>query len=121
MLAPYQANVKDAGGIDTSQWMSPLKIFEYMAYSKAIICSDLNALREILTDRVNALLVPPNCLEAWEQAVKELEGDIKLRKDLGKRAKDNFLRNYTWDRRAAKVLSNFLTTSTCNSKSQGIK
>jgi glycosyltransferase involved in cell wall biosynthesis len=55
LLAPYQNKVAVAGGKgDTSRWMSPLKIFEYMATGKAMMCSDIPVLKEVLEHEVNA-------------------------------------------------------------------
>ena len=49
VLAPYQCRVSVAGGAgDIGKWMSPLKVFEYMACGKPIVASDLPVLREVL-------------------------------------------------------------------------
>ncbi|GAG00742.1 unnamed protein product, partial [marine sediment metagenome] len=61
LVMPYQKKVSISGDkfSDTSQWMSPLKMFEYMASGKPIIASDLPALREVLKQGKNAILVDP--------------------------------------------------------------
>lgn len=106
VLAPYQSRVAVVGGAgDTSAWMSPLKIFEYMALGKAIVCSDLPVLREVLTDNVTALLVPPTDTDAWVQAVSRLGADATLRASLGNTARQVFASRYTWALRAETVLS----------------
>lgn len=106
LIAPYQWRVAVVGGAgDTSAWMSPLKIFEYMALGKAIVCSDLPVLREVLTDNVTALLVPPTDTDAWVQAVSRLRADAALRASLGNAARQVFTSRYTWTLRAETVLS----------------
>ncbi len=107
LLAPYQKRVATSGGGNTVRWMSPLKIFEYMALGKAIICSDLPVLHEVLTDQVNALLVPPDDHKAWTQALSLLQDNLELRVKLGRIAKEEFLTRYTWEKRAAAVLNEF--------------
>lgn len=104
LLAPYQDQVATAGGSNTVRWMSPLKLFEYMATGKAIVCSDLPVLREVLTDEVNGLLVPPADHAAWVQAVSRLKEDPALRARLGDAAEEEFLAHYTWEERAKVVL-----------------
>ncbi|NLZ06792.1 MAG: glycosyltransferase family 4 protein [Phycisphaerae bacterium] len=109
LLAPYQQRVAVFGGggdsgPDIGQWMSPLKVFEYMAAGKAIISSDLPVLREVLTHNVNALLVPSTDIRAWERALLSLRDDLDLRTRLGNTARDEFLLRYTWAQRAARVL-----------------
>ena len=74
-LAPYQADVCIAGGGETAAWMSPLKVFGYMAAGKAIICSDLPVLREVIEDGRNGLLVAPDDPDAWVAAVARLLKD----------------------------------------------
>jgi glycosyltransferase involved in cell wall biosynthesis len=105
-LAPYQSRVMGVGGgRDLSQWMSPLKIFEYMAAGKPILCSDLPVLREVLEDGRNALLLPPDEPDAWVAALERLRADPALAARLGARAREDFLARHTWRRRAEAVLA----------------
>lgn len=112
VLAPYQTTVACAGGIgDISRWVSPMKLFEYMAHGKAIIASDLPVLREILVNRVNCLLCPPDDRASWEEAIAELAGDEDLRLSLGNEAQRQLLTRYTWRRRVDRVLPCALLSS----------
>ncbi|WHH58360.1 glycosyltransferase family 4 protein [Petroclostridium sp. X23] len=106
VLAPYQYHVAvfRSSKINISQWMSPLKIFEYMAYTKPIIASDLPVLREVLVDGVNGLLCPPEDVEAWVTAILRLTNDVELRKELAETAHHEFSEHYTWRKRAKKVI-----------------
>jgi glycosyltransferase involved in cell wall biosynthesis len=106
LLAPYQRKVSVHGnrGIDTSRWMSPLKIFEYMAAGKVILCSDLPALREVLTHEETALLCEPGNVQSWLTALKRLRDEPSSRQRLGERARAEFKAKYTWQARAENVL-----------------
>lgn len=108
LAAPYQEVVKVAGDrVDTSRWMSPLKIFEYMASRKAIVCSDLPVLREILRDGENALLCKPDDVGAWGLAMEKLRDDADLRTRLADNAFTEYRKHYTWEKRAEKLLQEF--------------
>jgi len=111
LLLPNQNRITwhKAGG-DIGQWTSPLKMFEYMSAGKAIISSDIPVLREVLEDEVNALLCPPDDIEAWVKALHRLE-DSALRARLGERALAEFLEKYTWQRRAQTIMAHFGYTS----------
>src|SRR6185312_2171462 len=52
---------------------------EAMAYRSALVCTDVGGLRELLTDRVNALLVPPRDPAALSRAILTLARDRGLR------------------------------------------
>jgi glycosyltransferase involved in cell wall biosynthesis len=104
LLAPYQRQVRTHGGSDTTRWMSPLKIFEYMAAGKAIVCSDIAVLHEVLEHDKTALLCPPDDVEAWCASLTALRADAALRNRLGAAAQTEFLRLHTWKSRAAAVL-----------------
>ncbi len=108
LLAPYQRNVGAAGGggVDIGRYMSPLKLFEYMAAGKPIICSDLPVLREIL-DETCAIMVPPDNGDAWVVAIRKLGENRELRESLGRNARERFLKHYTWDKRAEYIARSF--------------
>lgn len=106
LLAPYQRKVGVHGGGDTVRWMSPLKIFEYMASGKAVLCSDLPVLREVMRHGENALLCAPEDFEGWIAALTRLRDDPGLRERLGRAARAGFLENHTWTKRAERVLEN---------------
>ncbi|MEM7482241.1 MAG: glycosyltransferase family 4 protein [Acidobacteriota bacterium] len=105
LLMPYQHRVAVAsGGSDTAAYMSPMKMFEYMATGTAIVSSDLPVLREVLTDGDDAVLVPADEPNAWEAAVRRLADDAEERRRLGRRAREHLLSHHTWDARARQVL-----------------
>lgn len=106
VLAPYQYTVTvGGGGGDVAKWMSPLKIFEYMAHGRAIIASDLPVLKEIFEDGVNSLLCKPDNVKEWEDALCRLRSEPDLKLQIGSCAKQHFLSKYTWKKRAEHVLS----------------
>ena len=96
LLAPYARSVSTPGGVDTSRWMSPMKVFEYLAAGRAIICSDLPVLREVLEDGATAVLVDPEDVGAWVSAVARLRDDPVLRERLGQRGREVQTERFTW-------------------------
>jgi glycosyltransferase involved in cell wall biosynthesis len=109
LLLPAQYRVAVNGGGDVAAWMSPLKLFEYMAAGKAIIASDLPVLREVLRDHRNCVLANPSDLAAWQSALDALKRDATLRAELGRTARQEVERLYSWDRRAERVLAGIET------------
>ena len=101
LLAPYQYQVRTAGDSgDTSKWMSPLKLFEYMAAGKPVICSDIPVLREVLRNDHNALLVEPDNVTEWVNALSRICRDARFAGVLARNARQDFLQKYTWHARA---------------------
>lgn len=106
LVAPYQAAVSARGERrDIARWMSPLKIFEYMAANRPMVVSDLPVLREVLSDERNALLVNPDDVDAWVEALGRLRRDAALAERLAATARADFERKHTWEARAEQVLS----------------
>lgn len=103
LIAPYQEVVFSEGGRDIGRWMSPLKIFEYMAAGKPIVASDLPVLHEVLRHGQNALLCAPNDLQSWIRALERLYNNPCLRFLLSYNALSDFLTKYTWEVRAKKL------------------
>ena len=105
LLAPYRRAVLVGDkAVDVARWMSPLKVFEGMAAGKALVASDLPALREFLRDGENAVLARPDDEEHWVECLTRLERDPELRARLGAAARAEFLAEYTWDARARRLL-----------------
>lgn len=105
VLAPYQERVTVEGRGDISTFMSPLKLFEYMAARKAIVCSDLPVLREVMRHEDNCLLVPPADIAAWRGALERLRDNTAVRAQLADNAYTEFLHSYTWRARADRILA----------------
>jgi glycosyltransferase involved in cell wall biosynthesis len=105
LLAPYQKKVMlSSGKLSTEEWMSPLKVFEYMAAGKAIIASDLPVLHEVLENGRNCIMCPPSSTEVWLDALNKLNHNQKLRESLGKTAQEDLKLKYTWNIRAKRIL-----------------
>ena len=104
-LAPYEKKVSILGNSDsdTSKFMSPLKIFEYMSHKKPLIVSDFPVIREILNKK-NSILVKSDDIESWISAIKKLQR-LKNREALSHQALKDFFK-YTWRNRALSVLKN---------------
>jgi len=87
-----------------TEYASPLKIFEYMQSSLAIIAPDQPNIREILTHREDALLFDPQDFAAAEDEILQLVADANLRKRLGQAAKEKIEKaNYTWRGNAERI------------------
>jgi glycosyltransferase involved in cell wall biosynthesis len=86
----------------STSFTSPLKLFEYMAAGRPIVASDLPAIREVLQDEVNGLLVAPGHADALAAAIRRLTGDAVLATRLA-RAAYEAVSEYTWDRRAERL------------------
>jgi len=83
---------------------SPLKLYEYMAAGLPIVASDLPALREVLRDEDNALLVPPNDPVRLADAIRRLLDEPGLAERLRLKGHAD-VQGRTWAARAASVLS----------------
>jgi glycosyltransferase involved in cell wall biosynthesis len=86
-----------------------MKLFEYMACGRPILCSDLPVLREVLNPD-NALLLPPGDVEAWVKALESLKSDPQLQTVLGAQTLSD-VKSYTWERRAQHILNGLDTKS----------
>nr|WP_159432983.1 glycosyltransferase family 4 protein [Thiohalospira halophila] len=106
LVAPYLEKVSvQGGGGDVARWMSPLKLFEYMAMARPIVSADLPVLREVLREDENALLAAPGDAADWARALERLRDDPELARHLGEQARADYERHHTWDARAGHILA----------------
>ena len=85
---------------------SPLKLFDYLAAGVPIVSSDLPALREVLTDGENALLVPAGDPAALAEAIRRVLADPDLARRLSEQGRRDAAR-HTWESRAERLLEFF--------------
>ena len=102
LLMPYRVQVAASSGGDIGRYLSQMKMFEYLACGRAILSSDLPVLREVLHPG-NALLLPPDDVAAWQDAVQKLQADPARCAALGAQARLD-AGGYTWERRAQRLL-----------------
>ena len=94
----------------SNAFTSPLKLFEYMASGRPIVASDLPAIREVLRDNENALLVEPGDPQALVAGIQRLINDEALGERLAARAGED-VREFTWEKRAERLEALFTTVS----------
>ena len=90
----------------STEFTSPLKLFEYMASGRPIVASDLPSFREILRDGENALLVEAGNPQALVAAITRIKHDPALGTRLARQAAAD-VREYTWVRRAERLEAHF--------------
>lgn len=100
LLSPHVRN------LDGSKFFgSPTKLFEYMAMGKAIIASNLEQLGEILRHNKTAYLVEPGNIKQLVDAMLLLIIDSRLRQSLGREARAEVMKKYTWGKHVKKILA----------------
>ena len=105
LLMPYQHRVAASSGGDIAPYLSPMKLFEYMALQRAIVAPDQPNIREILVDGRDALLFNVADPAAFTEAILRLTTDRALRRRLAERAGKTVRdRQLTWARNAQRVI-----------------
>jgi glycosyltransferase involved in cell wall biosynthesis len=106
LLMPYQRSVSiGIRGHDTARWMSPMKMFEYLAAGVPIISSDLPVLREILINEENCMLVSPADVSSWINALDRIIKNTEFSEYIGSNAHLQYQRQHTWNYRAEKIIA----------------
>lgn len=100
LLMPYSSSCR------TAEWMSPLKMYEYMAAGRPIIATDLPAIRRVLRDQVTACLVRPDSPQALAAGMDRVLQDRQLGASLGVAAAKE-VAGFSWQRRARAILDRY--------------
>ena len=104
LLMPYANNVSvRSNNLNTANYCSPLKMFDYLASGKIIISSKLDGICEVLKHKKNSLIVKRYNIRNWMNVLRNV---IKKKYPLRKIQKNAFLtsKNYTWEKRALKII-----------------
>jgi glycosyltransferase involved in cell wall biosynthesis len=81
----------------------PIKVFQYLAAGRPILCGDLPDTAELLEQEVNSVRLPPDDPSALAAAARDLVGDPARAARLGQAARD-LAASLTWDARAGRIL-----------------
>jgi glycosyltransferase involved in cell wall biosynthesis len=82
----------------------PTVLLEAMSCGLPVIATNIGGHRDVISNGVNGLLVPPSSPEKMAQMILVLLGNESLRETLGKNARETILKNYTWE----KIVNNFV-------------
>jgi glycosyltransferase involved in cell wall biosynthesis len=105
LLMPYGRVITGSSGGDSSEYCSPMKMFDYLAAGRAIVTSDLPVFHEVLNEK-NAVFCPPDDVQLWTAAVRDLLGNSARREALSLQARQDSLK-YSWTERASRALDGF--------------
>lgn len=97
LLMPYSTRCP------TVDWMSPMKMFEYMAAGRPILASDLPAVRLVLQHGHNGWLVPPDHGDGLARGIAELLAQPERGQRLARQARQDVV-PYDWEQRVLKII-----------------
>jgi len=86
LLMPYTKSVTAAGNVsDITRFTSPLKLFDYMAAGKTIICSNIKVFKEVVKDKKNCIIVKNfSNTQNWLMEINKVKNNLYLRNILAK-------------------------------------
>jgi len=86
-----------------SYYMSPMKMFEYMAGKRPIVASDLPSVREVLNEN-NAVLVESGNPKSLADGIKKVLENSEFAQSIANQAYED-VKEYTWEKRAERILT----------------
>ena len=91
--------------LNSNDYGSPMKIFEYLGMGKAVIAPAVGPVKEVLREGETGLLITPGDASEMAQAIIRLVQDPLLRRRLGGAGRDYVTANHTWHQNAVKTLA----------------
>lgn len=92
VLAPLKYRPLDRA--PTGQNMSPLKLAQYMAYSKAIVASNIPSHYDFLKNGKNAILVQYDATDEWVESIYSILKNKELKAKLENNALEEYIARY---------------------------
>jgi glycosyltransferase involved in cell wall biosynthesis len=103
LAMPNSTRTLTGSGDDITAWMSPLKLYEYLAAGRPIVASNLPVLRSVLTHEHNALLAQPDEAAHLRLMIQQALADRALAQRLGQAARQT-AQAHSWIARARSIL-----------------
>ncbi len=104
LLMPYSNKVSiRAKDMNTANYCSPLKMFDYLAAGRVIMSSKLDGICEILKHNRNSIIVQKYDKDEW---IKELNYLLNNKYDIKKLSKNSLItaKKNTWELRVKKII-----------------
>ena len=107
LLLPYSNKVSvNSKNLEVSNFMSPLKMFDYLASGKVIIASNLKVYSHILKNNFNCLMPKKNDMDSWIHLINNISNK-KINFDFLRNNALNTASRYTWDKRTNRIVNHF--------------
>ena len=107
LLLPYLNEVSvNSKNLEVSNFMSPLKMFDYLASGRIIIASNLKVYSHVLKNNFNCLMPKKNNFESWANLIHSISKKNKNFDQLKVNAL-NTASKFTWDKRVENIYKYF--------------
>ena len=104
LLLPYEKKISELiKNLDESKYISPLKMFEYLATKKIIFASYNKTYNHILKNNYNSLLINSDKIKTWIKTINMVIKNQKKFEYLKKNAYETS-KKYTWKKRCGLIL-----------------
>lgn len=103
-LMPYEKEVYGRlEKVNLINYMSPLKMFDYLASSQIIVATKLQVYNHILKNKHNSILIYDSNDKKWADKIKEIFENLNVYKKISKNSYKTATK-YTWQLRVRKIL-----------------
>lgn len=109
LLAAADIAVAPVPVMNHEMWLSPMKLFEYMATGLAIVATASGQLVDLVQSDRNGCLTPPGDATAMAVTIQRLLGDAALRTRLGRQAREDAVQRHSWAEHGARLERLFTT------------
>ena len=106
LIMPYQKKITVKGNVgDITKYTSPLKLFDYLAAGKLIICSNFLVLKEVISDKKNCVFIKKyKNVNAWITSINYYKKNFKKKNIISYRAYI-LSKKYTYFKRASLIIN----------------
>lgn len=89
-------------------FMSPLKLFEYLACGVPVVTSNIRGAKELIENNGCGLLFNPDNCDELAESILIILNDKKLRDEMGERGRIAVVSGYSWESVAKKIESEYM-------------
>ncbi|MEK6749925.1 MAG: glycosyltransferase family 4 protein [Pseudomonadota bacterium] len=93
--------------LNSNDYGSPMKIFEYWAMGKAVIAPRVAPVEEVMRHGENGIIIDRGDSQALVDSILELACDASKRQRLGRAGRDYVLSHHTWKRNAQAIVDEY--------------